>query len=156
MANGDLDSYYGNLFFRIQSGRWAHNIILTCGWNDASLDRTAGIPGAGMYTMHGSTSGSSYGAFYEGTYDLYLNENNTSALQPLVNASVYRSRMDGFTESGGLGMNVDDMDSTYINGSIAAMPRCFLVYGGPPAQARPFRGTRDGSFICPSPSITYL
>lgn len=65
-----------------------------------------------MYTMHGSTSGSSYGAFYEGTYDLYLNENNTSALQPLVNASVYRSRMDGFTESGGLGMNVDDMDST--------------------------------------------
>lgn len=113
MANGDLDSYYGNLFFRIQSGRWAHNIILTCGWNDASLDRTAGIPGAGMYTMHGSTSGSSYGAFYEGTYDLYLNENNTSALQPLVNASVYRSRMDGFTESGGLGMNVDDMDSTF-------------------------------------------
>ena len=66
-----------------------------------------------MYTMHGSTSGSSYGAFYEGTYDLYLNENNTSALQPLVNASVYRSRMDGFTESGGLGMNVDDMDSTF-------------------------------------------
>lgn len=113
MANGDLDSYYGNLFFRIQSGRWAHNIILTCGWNDASLDRTTGIPGAGMYTMHGSTSGSSYGAFYEGTYDLYLNENNTSALQPLVNASVYRSRMDGFTESGGLGMNVDDMDSTF-------------------------------------------
>ena len=113
MANGNLDSYYGNLFFRIQSGRWAHNIILTYGWNDASLDRTAGIPGAGMYAMHGSTSGSSYGAFYEGTYDLYLNENNTSALQPLVNASVYRSRMDGFTESGGLGMNVDDMDSTY-------------------------------------------
>lgn len=41
MANGDLDSYYGNLFFRIQSGRWAHNVILTYGWNDASLDRTA-------------------------------------------------------------------------------------------------------------------
>lgn len=76
-------------------------------------DRTAESLGAGMYTMHGSTSGSSYGAFYEGTYDLYLNENNTSALQPLVNASVYRSRMDGFTESGGLGMNVDDMDSTF-------------------------------------------
>ncbi|WP_418388824.1 autotransporter domain-containing protein [Akkermansia sp.] len=113
MANGDLDSYYGNLFFRIQSGRWAHNVILTYGWNDASLDRTAGIPGAGMYAMHGSTSGSSYGAFYEGTYDLYLDENKTSAFQPLVNASVYKSRMDGFTESGGLGMSVDDMDSTY-------------------------------------------
>lgn len=113
MANGDLDSYYGNLFFRIQSGRWAHNLILTYGWNDASLDRTAGVPGAGMYTMHGSTSGSSYGAFYEGTYDLYLNENKTSVFQPLVNASIYRSRMDGFTESGELGMSVDDMDSTY-------------------------------------------
>lgn len=112
MANGDLDSYYGNLFFRIQSGRWAHNVILTYGWNDASLDRTAGVPGA-LYTMHGSTSGSSYGAFYEGTYDLYLNENKTSVFQPLANASVYRSRMDGFTESGGLGMSVDDMESTY-------------------------------------------
>lgn len=66
-----------------------------------------------MYAMHGSTSGSSYGAFYEGTYDLYLDENKTSAFQPLVNASVYKSRMDGFTESGGLGMSVDDMDSTY-------------------------------------------
>lgn len=30
-----------------------------------------------------------------------------------MNASVYKSRMDGFTESGGLGMSVDDMDSTY-------------------------------------------
>lgn len=112
MANGDLDSYYGNLFFRIQSGRWAHNVILTYGWNDASLDRTAGVPGA-LYTMHGSTSGSNYGAFYEGTYDLYLNENKTSVFQPLANASLYRSRMDGFTESGGLGMSVDDMESTY-------------------------------------------
>lgn len=113
MANGDLDSYYGNLFFRLQSGRWAHNVILTYGWNDASLDRTAGVPGAAMYTMHGSTSGSSYGAFYEGTYDLYLNEDKTSVFQPLVNASVYKSRMDGFTESGNLAMSVDDMDSTY-------------------------------------------
>lgn len=112
MANGDLDSYYGNLFFRVQSGRWAHNVILTYGWNDASLERTAGMPGA-MYSMHGSTNGSSYGAFYEGTYDLYLNENKTSVLQPLVNASVYRSRMDGFTESGGLAMAVEDMESTY-------------------------------------------
>ncbi|MCC8147847.1 autotransporter domain-containing protein [Akkermansia sp.] len=113
MASGNLDSYYGNLFFRLQSGRWAHNVILTYGWNDASLDRTAGMAGAGMYSMHGSTSGSSYGAFYEGTYDLYLNENKSSVFQPLVNASIYKSRMDGFTESGDLGMSVEDMDSTY-------------------------------------------
>lgn len=123
MANGDLDSYYGNLFFRLQSGRWAHNVIFTYGWSDASLNRTAGIPGAGMYTMHGSTSGSSYGAFYEGTYDLYLNENKTSAFQPLVNVSVYRSRMDGFTESGGLGMSVDDMDSTCGTAGLGARLR---------------------------------
>lgn len=123
MANGDLDSYYGNLFFRFQSGRWAHNVIFTYGWNDASLNRTAGIPGTGMYTMHGSTNGSSYGAFYEGTYDLYLNENKTSAFQPLVNVSVYRSRMDGFTESGGLGMSVEDMTSTYGTAGLGARLR---------------------------------
>lgn len=112
-ANGNLDSYYGNLFLRLQSGRWAHNLILTYGWNDATLNRTAGVAGTDMYSMHGSTSGSSWGAFYEGTYDLYLNENRTSVFQPLVNGSIYKSRMDGFTETGGLGMSVEDMDSTY-------------------------------------------
>lgn len=74
---------------------------------------TAGVAGTDMYSMHGSTSGSSWGAFYEGTYDLYLNENRTSVFQPLVNGSIYKSRMDGFTETGGLGMSVEDMDSTY-------------------------------------------
>lgn len=113
MASGDLDSYYGNLFFRLQSGRWAHNLILTYGWNDASLDRTILAPDSGTYTTRSNTNGNSYGAFYEGTYDLYLNENKTSVFQPLLNVSVYKSQMDGFTETGDMWMTVDDMDSTY-------------------------------------------
>lgn len=113
MASGDLDSYYGNLFFRLQSGRWAHNLILTYGWNDASLDRTILAPDSRTYTTRSNTNGNSYGAFYEGTYDLYLNENKTSVFQPLLNVSVYKSQMDGFTETGDMGMTVDDMDSSY-------------------------------------------
>lgn len=113
MASGDLDSYYGNLFFRLQSGRWAHNLILTYGWNDASLDRTILAPDSGTYTTRSNTNGNSYGVFYEGTYDLYLNENKTSVFQPLLNVSVYKSQMDGFMETGDMGMTVDDMDSTY-------------------------------------------
>ena len=36
----------------------------------------------------GNTSGWGFGAMYELTYDVYLNEDRSSILQPLANASV--------------------------------------------------------------------
>ncbi|KAA4073125.1 autotransporter outer membrane beta-barrel domain-containing protein, partial [Bacteroides ovatus] len=85
-ADGHLDSYYASLFGRYQNKRWAHTLILTGGWNDAKLNRTVNY-GEGSYGTQGSTSGWGFGAMYELTYDVYLNENRSSVLQPLFNAS---------------------------------------------------------------------
>ena len=112
-ADGHLDSYYANLFGRYQSKRWAHTLILTGGWNDAKLNRTVDY-GAGSYRTEGNTNGWGLGAMYELTYDIYLNENKSSILQPLFNASVVTTRMDGYRETGAgsMGLNVDKQELT--------------------------------------------
>ena len=112
-ADGHLDSYYANLFGRYQSKRWAHTLILTGGWNDAKLNRTVDY-GAGSYRTQGSTNGWGLGAMYELTYDIYLNENRSSILQPLFNASVVTTRMDGYRETGAgnAGLSVDKQEWT--------------------------------------------
>ena len=112
-ADGHLDSYYASLFGRYQNKRWAHTLILTGGWNDAKLNRTVNY-GEGSYGTQGSTSGWGFGAMYELTYDIYLNENRSSVLQPLFNASVVTTRMDGYEETGAgnAGLNVGRQDWT--------------------------------------------
>ncbi|PNC82192.1 hypothetical protein CXU01_02290 [Akkermansia muciniphila] len=107
------DSYYASLFGRYQDRRWAHTLILTGGWNDAKLNRTVNY-GEGSYGTQGSTSGWGFGAMYELTYDVYLNENRSSVLQPLFNASVVTTRMDGYEETGAgnAGLNVGRQDWT--------------------------------------------
>ena len=51
---------------------------------------------------------------YELTYDIYLDENRGSVLQPLFNASVVTTRMDGYEETGAgnAGLNVGRQDWT--------------------------------------------
>ena len=112
-ADGHLDSYYASLFGRYQDRRWAHTLILTGGWNDAKLNRTVNY-GEGSYGTQGSTSGWGLGAMYELTYDIYLDENRSSVLQPLFNASVVTTRMDGYEETGAgnAGLNVGRQDWT--------------------------------------------
>ena len=112
-ADGHLDSYYASLFGRYQNKRWAHTLILTGGWNDAKLNRTVNY-GEGSYGTQGSTSGWGLGAMYELTYDVYLDENRSSVLQPLFNASVVTTRMDGYEETGAgnAGLNVGRQDWT--------------------------------------------
>ena len=112
-ADGHLDSYYASLFGRYQDRRWAHTLILTGGWNDAKLNRTVNY-GEGSYGTQGSTSGWGFGAMYELTCDVYLDENRSSVLQPLFNASVVTTRMDGYEETGAgnAGLNVGRQDWT--------------------------------------------
>ncbi|WP_417206913.1 hypothetical protein [Akkermansia sp.] len=113
-ADGDLDSYYVNLFARYQSRKWSHLLILTGGWNDAKLTRTVDY-GSGSYQAHGSTTGSGFGAMYELAYDIALNEDKSVILQPLFNASIVTTRMDGYSESGSAGnagLRVEDQELT--------------------------------------------
>ena len=113
-ADGDLDSYYVNLFVRYQSRKWSHLLILTGGWNDAALTRTVNY-GTGSYQAHGSTTGAGFGAMYELAYDIALNEDRSVILQPLFNASIVTTRMDGYQESGSAGnagLRVEDQELT--------------------------------------------
>ena len=127
-ADGHLDSYYANLFGRYQSKRWAHTLILTGGWNDAKLNRTVNY-GEGSYGTQGNTNGWGFGAMYELTYDVYLNEDKSSILQPLVNASVVTTRMDGYTETGAgnAGLNVGKQEWT--TGTVALGGRWMGLIG---------------------------
>ena len=127
-ADGHLDSYYASLFGRYQNKRWAHTLILTGGWNDAKLNRTVNY-GEGSYSTQGSTSGWGLGAMYELTYDIYLDENRSSVLQPLFNASVVTTRMDGYEETGAgnAGLNVGRQDWT--TGTVALGGRWMGLVG---------------------------
>ena len=127
-ADGHLDSNYANLFGRYQSKRWAHTLILTGGWNDAKLNRTVNY-GEGSYRTQGNTNGWGFGAMYELTYDVYLNEDKSSILQPLANASVVTTHMDGYTETGAgnAGLNVGKQEWT--TGTVALGGRWMGLVG---------------------------
>jgi uncharacterized protein with beta-barrel porin domain len=127
-ASGDLDSYYVSLFGRFQQNRWAHSLILTGGWSDATLDRTVDY-GSGSYHTKGDTDGTGFGAMYEVTYDIPLDEDKTSIFQPLFNASIVKTTMDSYTETGAdnAGLNVGKQEWT--TGTLALGARWMGLVG---------------------------
>lgn len=114
-GSGDNDGTYLNLFLRGQKKSWGHTAIVTAGWNDATMNRTLNVPGMDPIHSNGSTSGNSYGIFYEATYDIKVNQEKGTILQPLANIGLYTSKLDGYTESGAgdASLKVDGLDATY-------------------------------------------
>jgi outer membrane autotransporter protein len=120
-TTGDLDSYYLNLFAHYQKNAWGHTLVLTGTTTDADLDRTVDY-GAGAYKTKGSTDGYGIGALYELTYDVALNEKGTSLLQPLFDASIVHTSLDGYTETGAgdAGLKVGKQDWTTASLAVGA------------------------------------
>jgi outer membrane autotransporter protein len=120
-TTGDLDSYYLNLFAHYQKDAWGHTLVLTGTTTDADLDRTVDY-GAGAYKTNGSTDGYGIGALYELTYDVALNDKGTSLLQPLFDASIVHTSLDGYTESGAgdAGLKVGKQDWTTASLAVGA------------------------------------
>jgi outer membrane autotransporter protein len=120
-TTGDLDSYYLNLFAHYQKNAWGHTLVLTGTTTDADLDRTVDY-GAGSYKTNGSTDGYGIGALYELTYDVKLNDKGTSLLQPLFDASIVHTSLDGYTESGAgnAGLKVGKQDWTTASLAVGA------------------------------------
>ncbi len=127
--SGDMDNYYVNLFGRYQRGKWGHNFILTAGWSQGDAERTVPLE-QNSYVGHCETSGNTWGAMYETTYDITLDENNSSILQPLANISLHKSSVDDYNETGAgnAGLNVRGMDAT--TASISAGIRWMGLMGG--------------------------
>ncbi len=127
-ASGNLDTYYVSLFAHYRHKKWGHSLILSGAWSDADITRSV-RHGLGSYQTSFSTTGMSFGAMYELTYDVALNKRQTAILQPVANVSIMHSSADGFNEAGagGAGLRVDDMDLT--TGSVAAGLRLKGVLG---------------------------
>lgn len=98
-GDGKLDGYYLSFMGRFQTQRWAHTVVATVGLNEAKLDRSLDY-GKGSYKTNGSTSGWGAGIMYEATYAIAMNEEGSSVIEPLFNASIMRTNLKGYTESG--------------------------------------------------------
>ena len=99
MAEGDLDTYYVTAFARYAPSAWVHTFVASVGIADASLERTVGT-GSGAYRTSGDTNGIGIGLMYEVGYTIPVNEEGTTALQPIANITYAHSSLDGYTETG--------------------------------------------------------
>ena len=120
-VDGKLDSYYLSLMGRIKNERWGHTLVASVGLNQAKIDRRVNYE-VGEYKTEGSTNGWGVGLMYEVTYDIALNEEGTSVLQPLVNVSISRTTLKGYSETGDeyLGLEVDTQEWTSASVGIGA------------------------------------
>ena len=66
---------------------------------------------------------------YELTYDVYLNEDKSSILQPLANASVVTTRMDGYTETGAGNAGLSVGKQEWTTGTVALGGRWMGLVG---------------------------
>ena len=107
MAEGDLDTYYVTAFARYAPSAWTHTFVASVGMADASLDRTVSYSG-GSYRTSGDTDGFGFGLMYELGYTLPLDEDGTSALQPVFNITYTHSNLGAYTESGDLAVRFGD------------------------------------------------
>lgn len=119
--DGKLDSYYLSFIGRFKSEKWGHTVIASVGLNQAKIDRTVNYE-VGQYQTQGSTNGWGVGLLYEVTYDIALNEEGTSVLQPLVNASITRTSLKGYREDGEemLGLDVETQEWTTASVGVGA------------------------------------
>jgi outer membrane autotransporter protein len=120
-ATGDLDSMYLNLFGHYQKNAWGHTLVLTGATTDSKLDRTVDY-GTGYYKTHGDTDGYGLGALYELSYDIALNDRGSSLLQPLFDASIVRTQLDAYKETGAgnAGLNVGKQEWTTASLALGA------------------------------------
>jgi uncharacterized protein with beta-barrel porin domain len=135
-ASGDLDSLYLHLFGHYQSNAWGHTLILTGTSTDATLNRSGFIDGD-YFNTHGDTDGYGFGALYELTYDIPLNDAGTTLLQPLFDASIVHTQLDAYDETGTKALHVGKQEWT--TGSVALGARLSGTFGSE-SLGHPFFG----------------
>ncbi len=116
-AEGDLDTYYVNLYAHHCKGKFHHSFVVSAGFSDAELNRTirGGVaPYVLDYAAKGNTNGIGFGAAYELAYDISLSERRNSLLQPVIGLSLTTTKMDGYNEGGAgdAGLHVGEQEST--------------------------------------------
>jgi hypothetical protein len=127
-ATGDLDSLYLSFFGHYQKNAWGHTLVLTGTTTDAELNRTVDY-GKGYYMTHGDTNGYGLGLLYELTYDIPLNDAGTSLLQPLFDASIVRTQLDAYNETGAGNASLNVHKQEWTTGAVALGARWSGSFG---------------------------
>ncbi len=118
--NGDLNTNYLSAFARVHDGRWSHTFVISGGLSDISATRTVGYAG-GSYETGADTEGSSIGMLYEVAYTYALNEDSSTAWQPLLSVAFQNSQIDGYTETGSdAALEVGDQSMSYVTLGLGA------------------------------------
>lgn len=98
-GDGDLNTWYISAFARYSPSAWTHNFIASFGLADSSLKRHIAL-GENAYGTEGSANGLGIGLMYEVGYTIPLDEDATTCLQPILNASYAYTALDAYTEHG--------------------------------------------------------
>ncbi len=98
-ADGDLNTWYLTAFARYSPSAWTHNFIASFGLADSSLKRHIAL-GETTCGTDGSANGLGIGFMYEVGYTIPLDEDATTCLQPILNASYAYTALDAYTEHG--------------------------------------------------------
>ena len=133
-ASGKMDSYYLSLFLSSKSERWTHTLALVGGGADVSLNRYVDL-GSVAYSTSANTSATSLGAIYEVAYDIPLEEQKTSLLQPVASIAINSVSVNGYEETGadGAGLHVDRQTRTSATLALGAR---YLTKAGAQALGR--------------------
>lgn len=119
-TEGDLDTQYFSMSASYKSKNWSHSVLLSMGLAQADLKRSVSYDG-GNYQTKGKTDGLGMGISYELGYNIQLNEEASSTLQPIIQLKLIDSQMDGYTERGSdARLKVSDQDNCYASIGVGA------------------------------------
>ena len=104
----DDSAYHVDLYLRQKSESFTQNAIFSLAQHNYDIDRSVNVGGL-HDSMSGSTDGFSFAASYEASYEIEVNK--YIALHPLVNASVAFNKIDGWSESGDVGLSFSRSDA---------------------------------------------
>lgn len=121
-VEGDLDTQYLTLFARYAARAWVHTFVATVGRADASVKRTVAADGV-AYTNEADTDGTGFGLMYEVGRVFAVSEDASACIEPVVNFTLLKSTVGGFTETGtDAVVKTDDLEMTrFIIGAGARM-----------------------------------
>ncbi len=121
-TEGDLDTQYLTLFARYAARAWVHTFVATVGRADVSVKRTVAAEGV-AYSNEGDTDGTGFGFMYEIGRVFAINEDASACVEPIVNFTLLKSTVGGFTETGtDAVVRTDDLEMTrFIIGAGARM-----------------------------------
>lgn len=121
-AENEANTYNIDLFARYHRDAWTLTGVITGGFSNIDFHRNQLLKSE-YSTANGSSDGNNFAGSLEVMYDIYLNEEKSWILQPLVNFTAGRAGLDALTETGELknaGLEIDSQSYNMFSVGIGA------------------------------------